>query len=485
MTDPERPGAILPAAPLAAAVNARPEPAPEPGRRDPAPGSPPVQASSLLRDPDFVRLWTAETVSQLGTQVSALAIPFVAIEILRASTFEVALLNVVDFLPFLLIGLPAGVWVDRLRRRPVMIAGDIGRAAALATIPLAYLAGVLTVAQLYTVGFVVGILTVFFDIAYQSYLPSVVTRDQLQEGNAKLEISRAGAQVVGPGLAGILIGIVRAPFAVALDALSFLGSALFLFLIRRPEPPPGPHDREAVPRPGMRREIAEGLRYVLGHPYLRFIAACTATLNLFGTTSGAVLLVYLVREMGMTADAIGLAFSIGATGALLGALLANRISGRLGVGPTIVVFAALSGPALLPLAAAPVGTQVAALVGLVAFYAFVGSLSSVVYNVAQVSLRQAITPTRMQGRMNASMRWFVWGTIPIGGVMGGVLGSVLGVRAALIVGVVGETFAVLPVLFSRVRGIREMPAPAEDDEAADDEDEPADHGAPTAGDARS
>ena len=138
-------------------------------------------APSLLRHPDFARLWAAETVSQLGTQVSALAIPFVAIEILRASTFEVALLNVVDFLPFLLIGLPAGVWVDRLRRRPVMIAGDLGRAAALATIPVAYLAGVLTVVQLYAVGFVVGILTVFFDIAYQSYLPSVVARDQLQE----------------------------------------------------------------------------------------------------------------------------------------------------------------------------------------------------------------------------------------------------------------------------------------------------------------
>jgi MFS family permease len=218
----------------------------------------------------------------------------------------------------------------------------------------------------------------------------------------------------------------------------------------------------------MRREIAEGLRYVVGHPYLRSIAACTGTSNLFGTAAGAVLLVYLVREMGMTADAVGLAFSIGATGALLGALLANRISGRLGVGPTIIVFAALSGPALLPLAAAPVGTQVPTLVGFVAFYGFAAGLSSVVYNVAQVSLRQAVTPTRMQGRMNATMRWFVWGTIPIGGVLGGVLGSVLGVRTVLVVGVVGETLAVLPVLFSRVRGIREMPAPAEEEASAGD-----------------
>ena len=153
----------------------------------------------LLREPDFARLWTAETISQLGTQVSALAIPFVAIEILEATTFQVALLNVVDFLPFLLIGLPAGVWVDRLRRRPVMIAGDLGRAAALATIPVAFALGVLTIVQLYVVGFVVGVLTVFFDVAYQSYLPSVVARDQLQEGNAKLEVSRAGAAVIGPG----------------------------------------------------------------------------------------------------------------------------------------------------------------------------------------------------------------------------------------------------------------------------------------------
>ena len=432
-----------------------PEPPPAPASATPA-------VPSLLRHPDFVRLWTAETISQFGTQVSALAIPFVAIEILDASTFEVALLNVVDFLPFLLIGLPAGVWVDRLRRRPVMIAGDLGRALALATIPAAFVLGVLTVVQLYVVGFTVGVLTVFFDVAYQSYLPSVVARDQLQEGNAKLEISRAGAQVVGPGLAGVLIGLLRAPMAVALDALSFVGSALFLFLIRRPEPPPDRHHEDGQPRPGMRREMAEGLRYVLGHAYLKNIAACTAIANLFGTAAGAVILVYLVRELGMTAQGIGLAFSIGATGALLGALVANQVSSRLGVGRTIIAFAAISGPALLPLALAPVGTPTPVLVALVALFGFVGGLSMVVYNVAQVSLRQAVTPTHMQGRMNATMRWFVWGTIPIGALLGGVLGSVLGVREAVLIGALGEIVAVLPVLFSPVRRIREMPAPVHD-----------------------
>jgi MFS family permease len=359
----------------------------------PAPDMPPVapptaSSPSLWHGPDFVRLWTAETISQVGTQVSALAIPFVAIAILRASTFEVALLGVIDFLPFLLIGLPAGVWVDRLRRRPVMIAGDLGRAIALATIPIAFLVGILTIVQLYLVGFVVGVLTVFFDVAYQSYLPSVVARDQLQEGNAKLEISRASAAVVGPGLAGVLIGVLRAPLAVVLDAISYLGSALFLFLIRRPEPTPEVHHEEGQPKPGMRREMAEGLRYVLGHAYLKNIAACTAIANLSGTIAGSVLLVFAVRELGMTAASIGVAFSIGAIGALLGAVLANRVSTQLGVGPTIILFAGISGPALLPLALAPAGTSAAVLVALLALFAFVAGVSTVVYNVAQVSLRQ-------------------------------------------------------------------------------------------------
>ena len=429
-------------------------------------GPPPSRVLGLLREPDFARLWTAETISQLGTQVSALAIPFVAIEILQASTFEVALLNVVDFLPFLLIGLPAGVWVDRLRRRPVMIAGDLGRAIALATIPFAFLLGLLTIVQLYVVGFIVGVLTVFFDVAYQSYLPSVVARDQLQEGNAKMEVSRAGAAVIGPGLAGILIGVLRAPLAVVLDALSFLGSALFLFLIRRPEPAPEVHRENGQPGPGMRREMAQGLRYVLGHAYLKNIAACTATANLFGTIATSVFLVFAVRELGMTAQAIGVAFSIGATGALLGALTANRVSTRLGVGPTIIAFAGVGGLALLPLALAPAGTSLPVLTALVALFAFVTGVAMVVYNVAQVSLRQAITPARMQGRMNATMRWFVWGTIPIGGILGGVLGTLLGVREAVLIGALGEMVAILPVLFSPVRGIREMPAAIDDEVAA-------------------
>jgi MFS family permease len=213
--------------------------------------------------------------------------------------------------------------------------------------------------------------------------------------------------------------------------------------------------------------MAEGLRYVLGHAYLKNIAACTATANLFGTVAGSVLLVFAVRELGLTASEIGIAFSIGATGALLGAVASNRISTRLGVGPTIVVFAGISGPALLPLVLAPSGTPAFVLAGLIALFVFVGGVAMVVYNVAQVSLRQAITPARMQGRMNATMRWFVWGTIPIGGVLGGVLGTVLGVREAILIGALGEMAAILPVLLSPVRRIREMPAPVEEVPSAD------------------
>ena len=416
----------------------------------------------LAHHPDFLKLWSAETVSQLGSQVSQLAIPFVALGVLNASTFEIALLNVVEMLPFLLIGLVAGVWVDRLRRRPILIAGDLGRAALLATIPIAYLLNVLTMIQLYVVGASVGALTVFFDVAYQSYLPSLVERDQLQEGNAKLEISRAGAQVVGPGLAGVLIGIVRAPFAVVLDALSFLGSGLFILWIRRPEPPPDVDVADGAPRPGFRSEMAEGLRWVLGNPYLRSIAACTGSSNLFSSITFAVLLVFAVRLMGMTAEGIGLAFSIGSLGALLGAVSANRISARLGVGRTIVLFAAIGGPPEIIFALAPVGTAQPILVGLVALVGFLGGLGSVVYNVAQVSFRQAITPTRLQGRMNATMRWIVWGTMPIGGIIGGLMGTFIGVRETILLGGIGGSLVFLPVLFGPVRGIRTMPEPLQE-----------------------
>jgi MFS family permease len=413
----------------------------------------------LWRHPEFVKLWSAETVSQFGTQFTQLALPLVAIDVLHVSAFEVAALTTVEFLPFLLVSLPAGVWVDRLRRRPILVVGDLSRALLLASVPVAYWLGELTMAQLYVVGFLVGIATVFFDVAYQSYLPSLVERQQLIDGNAKLEISRAAAQLGGPGLAGIVIDFLRAPAALAFDAVSFVGSALFIFSIRKSESSATP--TAATRR--MREELREGLRYVLTHPFLKNIAACTALFNFFGNMGFAVLLVFARRELHLSPLAIGLAFTLSNVGPLLAAFNANRISARFGVGRTIIGASILGAPPFLAIPFAPEGN--AALAVLIPAFV-VGGLSNVIYNVTQVSLRQAITPERIQGRMNSVMRFIVWGTIPLGAIIGGALASKIGLKQTLIVSAVGCFLPFLPVLFSPVRGIREMPEPIVDEAAA-------------------
>ena len=247
---------------------------------------------------DFRSLWAAETISVFGTGISQLALPLVAVITLDASAFEVALLGVIEFAPFILISLPAGVWVDRMRRKPILVIADLGRAFLLASIPVAYWLDILTIWQLYVVGFVVGILTVFFDVAYQSYLPSLVARDQLVEGNSKLEISRSAAQLTAPGLSGVLVEAIRAPGTVLVDAISFFLSAIFLFRIRTEERAPQTRaEREAGP--GMKEEVKEGLRWVFGNRYLRWIAASTATFNFFGNIIFAVYLVFAVRTLGL------------------------------------------------------------------------------------------------------------------------------------------------------------------------------------------
>jgi MFS family permease len=410
---------------------------------------------SLWRNPDFLKLWTGETISQFGTQVTLLGLPLIAILLLKANAFQVGLLATVEFLPFILLGLPAGAWVDRLRRRPILITGDIVRALSLASIPIAYEMGRLTLPQLYIVAFVNGILTVFFDVAYQAYLPSIVERDQLVEGNSKLEGSRATAQLAGPGLAGGLIQLINAPLAIIADAVSFVGSAVFVFLIRRPEPPIEVHPKG---KQKFRKEIAEGLRYVLGNRLLRAIAACTASANLFGNLGLSVFILYAVRRLGLTPGAIGIIFAIGNVGALLGALSGSRIARRLGVGPAIILSAILFGPPsiLIPLASAsfPYPFLIGSL--------FISSFFNVIYNVNQVGLRQAITPLRMQGRMNATMRFMVWGTIPIGAFLGGVLGNTIGLRPTLWVSAIGSFLPFLPVLFSPVRSLEKIPELSDD-----------------------
>jgi predicted MFS family arabinose efflux permease len=347
--------------------------------------------------------------------------------------------------------LQAGVWVDRRSRRPILIASDLGRAVALATVPIVYALGALTMGQLYVVVFVTGVMTVFFDVAYMSYLPSLVEREQLIDGNSKLEISRSAAQLGGPGLAGLLVEAIKAPYAIALDAVSYVGSALFLLRIRKPEPPVDPPASGEHPR--VRSEVAQGLRYVLGHPHLRWIAACTATSNLFTSMMTAVVVVYAVRVLDMSAGAIGLVFAVGNVGALVAAVVVRRLTANVRLGHLIVTSIGFgSVPAvLIPLA--PQSTPAIYLIG--AFVAF--SFGGVVYNVSQGSYRQAITPHRMQGKMNATMRFIVWGTMPLGSFVGGVLAGTLGLRQTLWVSAIGGMTAVLPVALSSVRSIERIP----------------------------
>jgi predicted MFS family arabinose efflux permease len=308
--------------------------------------------------------------------------------------------------------------------------------------------------QLYLVGLVAGIATVFFDVAYQSYLPSLVAADALVEGNAKLQASEATAGVVGPGLGGALIGLVGAPFAVVADAASYLASALFVSRIRRAEPHPEAERRAAgLAREPIRRQITEGLRFVLGNLYLRAIAGATSSSNLFSNMIYAILPVYLYRELGLSAATAGIIFGIGGLGTLAGALVAGRVAARVGLGRTIVVSVALDGPAMLLLAFAPHDAPVAWLVASVALVGF----AAVVYNVNQVSYRQAITPTAIQGRMNATMRFLVWGTIPMGAVLGGLAATWVGVHNAIWIGAFGSCLPFLFVLLSPVRSLRTMP----------------------------
>jgi len=407
----------------------------------------------LWRHADFLKLWSAQTVSQFGTQISQVALPLVAVLVLDASAFQVAALGTVEFLPFLLFTLPAGVWVDRLPRRPILVIGDLGRAAALGSIPLAAALGHLTLAQLYIAGFVTGTLTVFFDVAYQSYLPSLVERAQLVDGNSKLEISRSVAQIGGPGFGGLLIRLFTAPYAVLADAVSYLWSAGFVFGIRAPEVVP----ERTAESPSLRRELIDGVKYLLGHRYWRGISMSTATFNFFNNVAFAILIVYLVRRLHMSPLTIGLTFSLASAGALVAAFLAGKIGTRLGIGRTILLGTVIDG---VPLILVPLAPRSLAVPFIAVAFALV-EFGVVLYNVSGISLTQALTPERLLGRVNASRRFIVWGTIPLGSLVSGVLASWIGLRPTMFVGAIGCTLAAVPIALSPVRHVGALPTEPE------------------------
>ena len=460
---------------------------------------------SVLRHSNFLRLWSAATISLFGTQVSQIALPFIAAVALNASPGEVGLLTTIEFLPFLIFTLPAGVWVDRFPKKRIMVFGDLGRALLLLSIPIAFAFDAITMWQLYVVGFLMGLMTVFFDVADQSYLPTILEREDLVEGNSKLQISMSSAQILGQPFGGGIIAVLGAPIAVFIDAISYVLSAGLIVSIKeqarrvgqaitgrdetsqvlasqadeqRSGPGGGPTvpveaaaaaaedagpdaDRASEPPAGMRRQIADGLRYIRRHEYLGNIAATTATSNLFGNIGFAIFPVYAYRELTMSPATVGTVGGFGGAGVLIGALIASRVQARLGIGRTIVLTAALFGPVnlLIPLATPDLA------VFLLSISFFAASINNVVYNVSQVSLRQAITPDHFLGRMNATMRFLVWGTIPVGSLIGAGLSEVVGVRTTMWISAILGFFTFLPVFLSKVRSIRTIPT-ADPNEAA-------------------
>ncbi|GGO04679.1 MFS transporter [Microbispora rosea subsp. aerata] len=413
---------------------------------------------SVWRVRDFRRYAGADAISKLGSQVSLVALPLTAALTLHASPFQVGLLTAAEMAAFLLVGLPAGAWVDRMRRRPVLVAADVIRASALLSIPAAAVFGVLGLPQLYAVALLGGVCTVFFDVAHQSYLPSIVGREDLARGHGTLAANQSLAQLAGPGIGGWLVQALTAPVAVVVDALSYAASALLLLGVRadegRGEDGPGGHDgHDGRGERGGRRlwpEIAEGLRFVAGHPVLRRIAAVGAlTMLAFGLWSASAPL-YLVREIGTSPGAYGALLSAGAVGGVAGAWLAPRVVARLGTGRAMYASAWAATVAIAPLALTAAGPRLLVLPAALA----ASGVAATVFSVAQGAYRQSICPPHLLGRLSATMRFLMWGPLPFGGLLAGALGQLAGVRVAFWTACGAYTLAHLPILLApRIREV--------------------------------
>lgn len=406
----------------------------------------PLRGRGLWGNAAFMLLWFGQSTSAVGTRVSTLAIPLTAIVVLGATPFEVGLLRALTFVPYLLFALVAGVWVDRRRRRPILVVADLTRALLLATIPAAALIGRLSMVQLLLVAFLVGVAACGFDVAYRAYLPVLVSREQLVEGNSKLQLTRAAAGTIGPGLGGALVQLLSAPVAVLADSASFLVSAASLAVIRRREPAPSPTNRS------VRKDLAEGLRITFGNRVLRAQVSSVATFNFFVSMGGAVSILFLTRGLGFSSLVTGLLLSCGAPGAVIGSLAARHLSARFGIGRACVAASFVNGlgAAMLPVAPTAGGIGAALVIAAV----FLMGLGNQVVNVTVISIRQIITPSRMLGRVNASSQFLTYGVAPLGAVAGGVLGSAAGLRGTLVVAAAGCLTAFLWLLLSPVRGLQ-------------------------------
>jgi len=406
----------------------------------------------LWRSADFLRLWAAQSISETGTQIGQLAVPLLAIGALHASATELGFLSSARMLPFLLLSLPAGALLDRMRRLPVLVVSDVCRALLMAAVAVACVLGVLTLAQLYAAVLLVGVFTVAFDVSYQSYLPTLVRRESLADANAKLTASSSVAEMAGPAAAGVLVGVVGAAATVLLDALSFLASGLLCRAIRLQEP--APEAGGAVEGRSLRREIGEGLGFVLRRPVLRAVAASASLINLGSSMLMVLLTLYMVRTLGYSTTLVGVVFAVGGVGLVVGTLVTSRLIERLGYGRSIVGGVVLCGVGMAVLPVASPGTAF----GFLAGGQFLFGFGVPLFNIAQVTLRQFITPARLQGRMNASMRFVIWSTIAVGGPLAGFLAEAAGTRAAIAVGAAVGALSWLPLVGSSLLSLRELPA---------------------------
>ncbi|MFE9918827.1 MFS transporter [Micromonospora sp. NPDC005553] len=407
-------------------------------------------AGGLLRHRDFRLLWTGQTVSSIGSNVTTVALPLVAVAVLDAGTFQVAVLTAAAWLPWLLIGLPAGAWVDRLPRRPVMVACDLFRALLFLSVPLAAALDRLTVWHLLLVALSAGVARVFFETADQVYLPVLLRPEQLPEGNAKLHAAQTASYVVGPGVAGLIAQLIGAVTALLLDAISFLVSAVCLLRIRTVEP----RVRRVDQSRSLRRDIAEGLRFVARDPYLRVLTVFGAASNIGLTGYQAVLVVFLVRELRLEPGLVGGLVGVMSAGGIIGALLATTVARRCGTARAVLIAAALTGPPalLIPLAAPGVGLAWPALGGLLI------GLGVAIGNVVKGAFRQTYTPHHLLGRVTVSMHLLNYGTIPLAAVLAGAIGARYGVETAIVVMTAWLALTPLILLVGPIRRRRDLPA---------------------------
>lgn len=414
------------------------------------PTSTPARKRSFFINRNFGLLWGGQTISEFGSRITREGLPLAANLVLRASPVQMGLLAASGALPVLLVSLFAGVWVDRLRRRPLLIVADLARAVLLLSIPLAAVLGLLRIEQLYLVAALVGILTVLFEVANQSFLPGLVAREQIVEANSKLSASSSLAEIGGPALAGVLVQAITAPLAILFDALSFLVSALCAGFIHSSEAQPSPVQE----RQNLWREMQTGLRLLLGNPVLRAITLSTGTSNFFGGAFAALYGLFLIRELAVTPALYGVLVTFGGIGAFVGAFAASRLVRRIGLGRTLIGAVLLSGAAslLTPLAGGPRIVTIAMLMA----SQLVGDFGREIYFINAVSLRQSIIPNHLLGRVNASAQFLTEGIWPLGAILAGLLGETIGMRYTLLIGAgLGFLLSSAWLLFSPLRQLHE------------------------------